>query len=62
MKDIGNKCGSWLENELETKLKNHLRGLTFESKGQGNRFHCLWRLQIENGFFHYWSGVNHYKI
>lgn len=33
MNYIGNKCGSWLENELETKLKNHLRGAHIRVKG-----------------------------
>lgn len=33
MKEIGDKCGGWLENEEETELKNHLRWARIRVKG-----------------------------
>lgn len=33
MKKIGDECGGWLENEEETKLRNHLRWARIRVKG-----------------------------
>ncbi|KAG5617979.1 hypothetical protein H5410_017803 [Solanum commersonii] len=37
MKEIGDRCGGWLENEEETELKNHLRWAQIRVRGPRDR-------------------------
>lgn len=36
MKELGDKCGGWIETEEETSLKNHLRWARLKLRGSSN--------------------------
>ncbi|KAH0665384.1 hypothetical protein KY285_026590 [Solanum tuberosum] len=47
IKEIGDKCGGWLENEEETELKNHLRWARIRVKGPREKIPLS--IDVDNG-------------
>ena len=51
MKEIGDRCGGWLENEEETELKNHLRWDRIRVRGPRDRVPT--EIEVDDGDFVY---------
>ncbi|KAK6791943.1 hypothetical protein RDI58_011024 [Solanum bulbocastanum] len=49
MKEIGDKCGGWLENEEETELKNHLRWARAHIRVKGPRETIPLSIDVDDG-------------
>ncbi|KAH0712442.1 hypothetical protein KY289_008401 [Solanum tuberosum] len=47
MKEIGDACGGWLENEEETELKNHLRWARIRVRGPKEKI--LTSIEVDDG-------------
>ncbi|KAG5576281.1 hypothetical protein H5410_056415 [Solanum commersonii] len=51
MKEIGDRCGGWIETEEETDLKNHLRWARIRVKGPTKKFPTSIEITDEENIF-----------